>query len=232
MHYCQSCAAAEAERELVEWRDRALINALRAAGATERLSRQSLGTFPRDEHGVQALAVATRWLDEYAAGARRNLWLVGPNGRGKSGLAWSIVRELVEQSVRRFFELDDELRGAEPAAPALFVIWRDLLADYRASFSSDAEFPLIERVRTVRVLALDELGGERPTEFAREQLATLVEHRYQRELPTIVTTNYSRGELAARLGHDDPIVGRRIVDRLAESAHGARIDGPNRRATE
>jgi DNA replication protein DnaC len=230
MRLCSTCAPIAAERELAAEREQALERALAAAGGTPRLLRLSLATYPRDEQGARVVAFANEWLDAFEAGERRNLWLAGPVGVGKTGLAWAIVRELAERSVRRFYELDEELRGTAPAARVLFVNWRDLLADYRASIGSDAEFPLLERVRRVAVLALDDLGSERPTDFARDALATLVEHRYQRELPTIVTSNYPVAELSARLGHDEPVIGRRIVDRLADGARGLRFEGSSRRS--
>ena len=78
------------------------------------------------------------------------------------------------------------------------------------------------------MLALDDLGAERPTDFARDELATLVEHRYMQGLPTIVTS-YPPSKLAARLGHDDPEVGQRLVSRLTDDAVQIRFIGPDRR---
>ena len=51
-----------------------------------------------------------------------------------------------------------------------------------------------------------------------KELATIVEGRYVDEAPMIVTTNYDPAALARRLGHDDPVVGKRIVSRLTETA--------------
>ena len=43
------------------------------------------------------------------------------------------------------------------------------------------------------------------------------EARYVAEHPIIVTSNYAPSELAQRLGHDDPVIGLRIVSRLTEA---------------
>jgi len=86
---------------------------------------------------------------------------------------------------------------------------------------------LFERARRVPVLALDDLGRERPTPWALERLASLVHHRYEHELPTIVTSNYRRSELAARMGDLD--AAERIIDRLREGTAEYRFEGKTRR---
>jgi DNA replication protein DnaC len=41
---------------------------------------------------------------------------------------------------------------------------------------------------------------------------------------TVVTSNYSPSQLTRRLGHDDPIIGKRIVSRLVENAVIVKLD--------
>ena len=76
---------------------------------------------------------------------------------------------------------------------------------------------------------VDDIGAERCTDWARETLATLIEDRYTRKLLTILTSNYSPSGLAARLGHDDPIIGQRIVSRIVESCAQVNVDGRDHR---
>lgn len=162
-----------------------------------------------------AWRAAVDWLYEYAVGRPRGLYLYGQVGAGKTGLAWGIVRCLCEHGVA-----------------ALIVHWRDLLALRRRGISSNGNGPtegerLLARARRASVLALDDLGAERPTGFALEELATLVEARYQAALPTIVTSNLSPEGLVRRMG--DRLVGERVVSRLLEGAIRVRFAGPNRR---
>jgi DNA replication protein DnaC len=226
---CDPCEAAHLEREEGEQRARLSVEALERAGATPRLLEQSLDTFPGDD--PDALRAARDWIDRWRAGERRNLWLSGPLGLGKTGIAWGIVRELALTEVDAYMDADEEFRGYGPRPVSLFVIWRDLLADLRDAIAlgGDAAASLFDRARTVPVLALDDLGAERPTAYALEQLANLVEHRYQRRVPTVVTSNYGTRDLAARLGQEDPLLGERIVDRLLEGALGHRFSGSSRR---
>jgi DNA replication protein DnaC len=80
------------------------------------------------------------------------------------------------------------------------------------------------------LIVLDDVGAERPTEFALETLALIVEHNHVRGTPMIVTTNYSPSALAQRLGQDDPVLGQRIVSRLIEGALRIKLDRADLRA--
>jgi DNA replication protein DnaC len=234
MRFCEGCADIEHEREEADRRDRSLERSLRRAGGTTRLLTMSLDTHP----DTAAVKAATAWIAGWQRGDRHNLWLAGPVGLGKTGLAWSIVRELVTGSVERYWETPADERDVEPRIPALMIRWADLLDDLRAAFDRDRHAQtsgdyadpslLLERAKQVGVLALDDLGRERPTPWALERLANLVETRYGEMRPTIVTSNYGSRDLIVRL---DPsgVDGERIVDRLVHDAVPFRFDGVSRR---
>jgi DNA replication protein DnaC len=69
------------------------------------------------------------------------------------------------------------------------------------------------------LLALDDLGSENPTHWARDRLYTLINGRYLGQRPTIVTTNLSLEALAERLG--DRTVSRLWGTSLAINFRGA-----------
>lgn len=205
--YCIDCGDRLcAEREAAELRREAEL-ALDRAGRTKRLDKFTW-------EGASMPNVGRRWLADYAAGGRNNLILCGNVGAGKTGLAWLTVRAIVEQKRH-----------------ALFLNFRDLLWEVRQSFDGDNNGAslVLARAQTIPVLALDDLGAERPTAWARSELATIIDRRYEKRLPTIVTSNYSPSELANRLGHDDPVVGKRIVSRLTERADIVQFTNSDRR---
>ena len=80
------------------------------------------------------------------------------------------------------------------------------------------------------LVVLDDLGAERPTEFAVETIALIVEHLHAQDVPLVVTSNYSPSALAKRLGRDDPVVGQRIVSRLIEDSEKIELDRRDLRA--
>lgn len=208
---CQEAAdAAEADAD----RRRRVDAALERAGG-QRMLPWTLETYPRDRAGIAAVNETRPWIDGWVAGERRNLMLFGTVGAGKTGLAWAILRLLIEG------------HGAD----GMVVNFRDLLVDLKQSFDArNAGLPSdYLRAPHVEVLVLDDLGSERPTDFALEELASLVERRYMRQLVTIITSNYDPAELAARLGHAELVIGKRIVSRLQEGATQVRFAGRDRR---
>lgn len=234
LRFCKPCGQIEQEREEQEQRERSLDRALRKAGGTTRLLTMSLETHP-DPAAVRA---AHAWIAGWRSGDRNNLWLAGPVGLGKTGLAWGIVRELVASSVAAFWAKDEADRDFAPRSTAMMIRWADLLDDLRGAFdrdrtaqtSGDVADPsvMLENAKQVAVLALDDLGRERPTPWALEKLANLVETRYGEMRPTIVTSNYGSRDLIRRL---DPagVDGERIVDRLVHGAVPFRFEGASLR---
>src|SRR5262249_51838761 len=151
----------------------------------------TLASHPDPAH----VASVIPWLEHYVQGERRNLILHGRTGRGKTGLAVGLLRAAIEEHDRR----------------GLFVNFREVLYDLRRSYTTGAPATTVERAQRAPLLVLDDLGAERPTDHARDELAVLVERRHGRELPTVVTSNLDLARLVRRLGHDDPVVGERIV---------------------
>lgn len=129
----------------------------------------------------------------YAESLKGWLTFVGPNGSGKTHLAVAIANHCIENDQVVFFS----------HAP-------DLLDHLRSSFGPASEISysdLFEQVRTVPILILDGLGGHSATPWAEEKLRQILNHRYNAELPTVVTTAVPIHELdayiQARLNAED-----------------------------
>ncbi|MGE5224948.1 MAG: ATP-binding protein, partial [Omnitrophica WOR_2 bacterium] len=93
--------------------------------------------------------------------------------------------------------------------PPLFVVVPDLLDYLRATFNpnSNASYDLrFEEVRTSPLLVLDDLGAQSMTPWVKEKLYQLFNHRYNAELPTIITTS-------DKLEAMDPRLTSRMIDR-------------------
>lgn len=103
------------------------------------------------------------------------LVLVGPNGCGKTHLAAAIANQCVDQGAVVLFE----------AVP-------DLLDHLRAAFAPTAEEvydQLFSKMREAELLVLDDLGAQQSTAWANEKLFQLLNYRYNREMPTVITAN-------------------------------------------
>ena len=78
----------------------------------------------------------------------------------------------------------------------------DLLDHLRATFSPQSNTTFDRRfdeIRTTPLLVLDDLGTQSMTQWVREKLYQLFNHRYNAELPTVITTSDSLDEMDARI---------------------------------
>ncbi len=166
----------------------------------------------------EAFEICRAWAE--APGHYDPAWLVlsGPSGCGKTHLAAAIAN--------RQIELGNE---------AFFTVVPDLLDHLRATFGPDSDVTydeLFEAVRNVPLLVLDDLGTQSETSWAREKMFQVLNHRFNAELPTVITTNYDVRELDERLRTrlNDKDVARVVkIGGAQQSAAAARGAGQNRR---
>lgn len=218
---CEKCQVVADEHEHECERAARIENLLARSGMTPLLETWTLDTYRdacADPAGTASFGVAVKWIESYLNRSKANpcpnLWFYGPVGGGKTGLAWSIVRRLIDSEVK-----------------ARFVHFPDLLDRMRESFNHDRPTHEAMYSGSVPVLAVDDVGAERSTPWAIEQLLLLVDRRHHRLLPTIFTSNYEPDDLAERLSSDDRTTGDRIVSRMMEGAVQHRINVSDRRLT-
>ena len=161
------------------------IRILRKFGVPPRFLRCRLEKIPPEgaeykkllEHYVEKLAVN----DQYGNG----LVMVGPFGSGKTGAAAAVLYEVTRRWGKcRFVSARDLGRVANDYSPEKQRQWKDL--------------------RRYQFVVIDEVGCEESNKDTREsqqiKQATedLVRHRYDNELPTIITTNLPAPALIGR----------------------------------
>lgn len=139
----------------------------------------------------------------------RGLYLYGPNGTGKTTLAAAITR----------LKLD-----VKPLMVGSINLLLDLQATYGAA---KAEQEVLTKYSTAPLLIVDDLGKEQATEWAASRLYAIIDSRYGRLRPTIVTSNFALPDLAARFR--DQATGQAIVSRLTETCRQFELDGPDLR---
>jgi DNA replication protein DnaC len=86
--------------------------------------------------------------------------------------------------------------------PVILMVVPDLLDHLRAAFGPQSELAyddLFEQLRNAPLLILDDLGAHSSTAWAQEKLFQLLNHRYNAQLPTVITTNQRLEELDPRL---------------------------------
>ncbi len=168
-------------------------------GVPRRFRDLTLATSP---HSAAVSAVRS-WLEVDPLADGRNLLLFGPVGTGKTCLAVGALRAY---------------HGAG-GGQAQFEVVPDMLDRMRPG--TDLPDPM-EYLQSVRLLVLDDLGVEKPSDWVRERLYVLLNARHGAELPTIVTSNTDLPGLAKQIGE-------RAVSRFAESVTVVKVDGPDLR---
>ncbi|MBI2683108.1 MAG: ATP-binding protein [Acidobacteriales bacterium] len=160
-----------------------------------------------DSSLAKARLAAGRFVEEYPVEST-GLMLIGPVGVGKTHLAVGILRELAEKGI-----------------PGLFYDYRELLKEIQNSYNPSVqttELAILRPVFEAEVLALDELGAVKPTEWVWDTVSHILNTRYNNKRTTIITTNFRDlppGSLepeltAARRAARDETLGDRIGERM------------------
>lgn len=145
-----------------------------------------------NEKQQQALRVALEAARSFARYMESGwLLLEGTYGTGKTHLAAAIGNERLK--------FGDNV---------MFVTTPDLLDHLRNTYSPRAEMTydeLFDKMRNATLLILDDLGVENPSEWAKEKLFQLLNHRYSHQQATVITTNTDLDSL-------DPRIRSRLMD--------------------
>ena len=201
------------------------------------------GYKPETATASAALAAARR----FANGEHRYLVLTGPTGVGKTHLAagaaalrfehdrevWAGTPEAAAIAAELAAAPPWERMAIERRATVLDIQrpeWQnvvDLIVGLREDFGRKEEDRTMEfRPGDLRkhrgVVILDDLGREKVSDWTGETVYGIVNHRYERILPTIVTTNLTGAELAASPYWP-------AISRLAEDGALVRIEAPDHR---
>jgi DNA replication protein DnaC len=190
-----------------QWQDRqesSLEWRIKQANLPERWS---LETFPYTRQpGVNRKQIrAFAELDFVAK--HENIVLVGPTGRGKTGLACGILLKALQNGYR-----------------CQFIRAQDLFDEMYASLADRSTRKLLDRWARLDVLLIDELGYLNLRPEQSNTFFKLMEERYHRH-STIITTNLVYDEWANFLGNKAMV--EALLSRVRHYCHTVTIDGPS-----
>ena len=144
----------------------------------------------------------------------RGLYLQGPNGTGKTRAASSIALAYIAKGRSVHFTSGGRVLSR----------LRDVMR------SDEAEADVFAELTSPDLLVVDDLGKENQTPWAVSMIYMAIDDRYNTQKPVVVTSNYSKRELVARLSQDgDRSAAEAIVSRLSEMSTKVEMSGEDRR---
>lgn len=190
---CEMEKMEQEKREQKQAERRAEIDRNRKAGITDTKILQY--TFANDKYpNSETSSRLRKYCAEWRQARENNIGLLlwGGCGVGKSFYAGCIANYLIDEGVK--------------------VLCTTIPKIINGLFSTDDKNAYINSIVNYPFLIIDDLGTERGTEYALEQLFTLIDERYKSNLPTIITTNLNPRDMAAV----QDIEHKRIYDRITE----------------
>ena len=154
-----------------------------------------------------------RWAKNYVANWKKvraenlGLLLWGDVGTGKSFAAACIANALLEQ-----------------ATPVLMTNFSKILNQMGTMYTEE-RYQYIASFNHYSLLIIDDLGIERSTEYAKEQVYAVIDERYKANLPLIITTNLTINEIR----NPENVADARIYSRVLEMCTPIHVGGGDRR---
>ncbi|MBI1731037.1 ATP-binding protein [Candidatus Acetothermia bacterium] len=185
-------------------REKWLIQTLKKNGVGHRFLQASFQNFEVSDQTRIAHEAAL----EAAGDLERGLFIYGSVGAGKTHLLIAMMRQMLESGVVKPHELR--------FAPIL-----ELLEEVKRSWNSP-DATSIERFKRIDALFIDDLGMEIIRDWTFQLFLSVINYRYNEDLPTFISSNLSERELLDRYGSA-------VFSRLAQMCRIVKLEAPNYR---
>jgi DNA replication protein DnaC len=211
---CLSCKCLAVKKEIIENCKETMIK----RGISKRYLDAKLSDFP----------------DSYSEDfvKDKSVYIYGPRGTGKTHLMAGMMKYEILKSEPTKYVGDGPIDYFEPMIYLypLFITVPELLLMIRDTFNRktshgenlSTESDIIEKYSNVGILYLDDLGTEKPSDWAIQVLYLLIDRRYSEMKRTVISSNLNLNEIADRL--DD-----RISSRIAGMCEIIKMEGKDRR---
>lgn len=199
----------EIARQRREWRER-------DCGIPALFQVKTFEDFERKLQ-LKAFKLAEKFADEFPLASSpvgyRSLLLYSSHpqyGVGKTHLICAIAHRIL-----------DRWQGEPPVCPVIFTTETDILLRIRSTYNVnpyEREEDIFAKLKGSRLLILDDVGKEQPQDpkFTRRVYFHIIDGRYQRGLPMVLTSNLNPEHL-------DEYIGGAATDRLVEMTAGQLI---------
>ena len=208
-HCLCKCAAEKKKAEEEEYRRKQFeerVKEMRRVGFPEAAMRY--WTFANDDLSNERITkAAQRYVDSFSELREqgKGLLFYGDTGTGKTYAACEIANALIDKGYR-----------------VMVTNFARILNTLQGTFEKQ---DYIDSFNRFHLLVIDDLGIERDTAYAKEQVFNIIDSRYRSGLPMIITTNLSMDKIK----NPEDIENRRIYDRILERCFPVEVAGGSRR---
>lgn len=205
---CQ-CEADRQKKEKEDEERRKLLERIkryRKMGFPE--SQMQYWTFENDDCSNDKMSrMAKRYVENFDTFYKegKGLLLYGDVGTGKTYIACMIANALIDKGY-----------------PVLVTNFSRILNTLQGTFEKQE---YLDSLNQFKLLVIDDLGVERDTGFAKEQVFSIIDSRYREGKPMIITTNLTMQKLAT----ETELADKRVYDRLIERCFPVEVKGESRR---
>jgi DNA replication protein DnaC len=198
----------EEDKRKEEERQRRIADKRRMAFPKEEREKMQQWTFANDDMQNKRITQAMQnYVDNFPEMKKKGkgLLLYGVCGTGKTFAACEVANALIDNGYS-----------------VLVTNFARILNTLQGSYDKQE---YIDRLNSYSLLVVDDLGIERGTEYAKEQVFNIIDSRYRAGLPMIITTNLTMEDIK----NPDTIMDKRIYERILEKCHPIEVKGDNRR---
>lgn len=185
------------------------VEQLRRDGLSD--SEYSKWTFDKDDNRYPSISNACeKYVAEWETMKADNVGLLfyGSVGVGKTFHACCIANALLDKCVT-----------------VLVTSFPRILNKIQSAGWNENRSEFIDKLQLYDLLIIDDLGVERSTDFALEQVFNVIDTRYRSGKPLIITTNLSPSDIIK----PENINYERVYDRIAQNSLPIKMTGESRR---
>lgn len=159
--------------------------------------------YKKDATRFEVIKWLTEFIENYKVNPnQKGLYLHGSFGSGKTYLISAALNELAKDGYK-----------------SAIVFFSEYLVELKSNFGkyNDEFLNLIDKVKKVPILLIDDLGAENVTPWSRDEvLCPILQYRMDNNLTTFITSNFDKEGLEKHLSLNgvDIVKSRRIMERI------------------
>jgi DNA replication protein DnaC len=178
------------------WKNRPPEERVKNTNIPKRFRHDTLDTFKFAQHDYETRDLISYWVSEVEKQVEngQGIYFCGGTGSGKTHIAQAVLKRVVytHNLCGMFVTADKYIQMAYNE-----IKFGD---DIPEGYEDPNTMKYMQEV--MDIVVLDSLGTERPTDFTRKTISSLIESRYHEKLPMIITSMLKPKDLENSYGHN------------------------------